>query len=46
MDYNKAALALHSKYPGKIAVQSLPLQKSRRPVHRLHPRCGRPLPQD
>ena len=23
MDYNKAALELHSKYPGKIAVQSL-----------------------
>ena len=27
MDYNKAALALHSKYPGKIAVQSLPPAK-------------------
>ena len=23
MDYNKAALELHSKFPGKIAVQSL-----------------------
>ena len=29
MDYNKAALALHSKYPGKIAVQSLAPCKNR-----------------
>ena len=29
MDYNKAALALHSKYPGKIAVQSLAPCKDR-----------------
>ncbi len=29
MDYNKAALELHSKYPGKIAVQSLAPCKDR-----------------
>jgi len=29
MDYNKAALELHSKYPGKIAVQSLASCKDR-----------------
>ena len=34
MDYNKAALELHSKFPGKIAVQS------------LYPRRGRAVPQN
>ena len=47
MDYNKAALELHSKFPGKIAVQSLcELQGPRRAVHRLYPRRGRAVPQD
>ena len=29
MDYNKAALELHSQFPGKIAVQSLVACKDR-----------------
>ena len=29
MDYNKAALELHSRFPGKIAVQSLVACKDR-----------------
>ena len=36
MDYNKAALALHSKYPGKIAVQSLAPCKNRDEIGRAH----------
>ena len=47
MDYNKAALELHSKFPGKIAVQSLCECKDR-DAHCLPPtpRRGRTLPQN
>ena len=46
MDYNKAALELHSKFPGKIAVQSLCECKDRDTLSTacLHPRRGRTLP--
>ena len=47
MDYNKAALELHSKFPGKIAVQSLCECKDRDALSTaLYPRRGRAVPQD
>ena len=46
MDYNKAALELHSKFPGKIAVQSLCECKDRDALSTAFPRRGRAVPQD
>ena len=47
MDYNKAALEMHETHKGKVGIMSkVEVATPRRPVHRLHPRRGRALPQD
>ncbi len=46
MDYNKAALEMHETHKGKVGIVSKVEVNPRRPVHRLHARCCRTLPQD
>ena len=47
MDYNKAALELHSKFPGKIAVQSLCECKDRDALSTAYtPGVAEPCPTD